>query len=670
MKTLGSAAVLPNVSVRFIVFGILLLLSLSTVANTQAYTQANALKNAQNKPTHLTQVQLQLKWQHQFQFAGYYAAIEKGFYRDVGLDVKLKEASPGINPIQQVLNGQAEFGVGTSELLLNFHQGDPLVVLAVIMQHSPLALATLASSGITNIHQLASKPIMIEPNSLELFAYLKNEGIDLKQLQHVEHNQQSKSLIDGQVSAISIYTTDEPFELANIGQDIQLFRPIMAGIDFYGDNLFTTQKMIKQQPGLVKDFHQASLKGWHYAMQHPEEIIDLILSQYSQRKTHAHLTYEAEKMREIMRPDLVEIGYINPGRWQHIAQTYAQLGLLPENFSLEGMLYQTHDLAYQQLKQQLYYALILLLIIGLLAGVFYRQFQLANMRQKRFEALFLNAPISLIEIDHQGKIFHWNHEASHTFHYTQDEALGKNMLDLLVLNKDVNTVRSVINEAFTQSHITFLENENKRKDNQKLLCRWSNMPIKDCLGNDKRIICMATDITQEKQIEAKLYQSAHYDNLTGLPNRALLLSLLKEAIADAKRHQSSLGVLFIDLNDFKPINDTYGHHVGDQVLKLTGLRIQQALRENDIAGRLAGDEFIAIIKNLNDPADLQKVINNIMRVVQVEMRVNELQLSITLSIGSSLYPQESQDIQQLIQLADQSMYKVKTASKDLKVNGK
>ena len=656
MKTLGSAAVIANFPLRFISMWVLLLLSSSTFANN--------LNNIQNIPSQLTQVQLQLKWQHQFQFAGYYAAIEKGFYQDVGLEVILKEATPGIDPIQQVLDGQAEFGVGTSEVLLNFHQGDPLVVLAVIMQHSPLALATLASSGITNIHQLASKPIMIEPNSLELFAYLKNEGIDLKQLQQVEHNQQTKKLINGQVGAMSVYSTDEPFELATIGRDVLLFKPIMAGIDFYGDNLFTTQKMVKQQPGLVEDFHQASLKGWHYAMQHPEEIIDLILSQYSQRKTRAYLTFEAETMREIMRPDLVEIGYMNPGRWQHIAQTYAQLGLLPEKTSLEGMLYQSPDLAYQKLKQQFYYALIMLLIIGLLAGVFYRQFHLANLRQKRYEALFLKAPISLIEIDQQYKIYHWNQEATNTFLYTKEEALGKNLLDLLVENKDVCIkVRSCINEAFTQGHITFLENENKRKDNQTLLCRWSNMPIESAHRNSRRIICMARDITQEKQTEALLYQSAHYDNLTGLPNRALLISLLKEAIADAKRHHSSLGVLFIDLNDFKPINDTYGHHIGDQVLKQTGLRIQQALRGNDIAGRLAGDEFIAIIKALNDPADLQKVIDNILRVFEAEISVEQLKLTITLSIGSSLYPQESQDIHQLISLADQSMYKAKSAFK-------
>lgn len=105
----------------------------------------------------LISVRLQLKWQHQFQFAGYYAAIEKGYYREHGLDVSLIEAGPGVDPIQVVLDGEAEFGVGTSELVLTHHRGEPVIVLAVIMQHSPLAIAALNTPQISNIHQVASQ---------------------------------------------------------------------------------------------------------------------------------------------------------------------------------------------------------------------------------------------------------------------------------------------------------------------------------------------------------------------------------------------------------------------------------------------------------------------------------------------------------------------------------
>ncbi|MDG6778126.1 diguanylate cyclase [Thiomicrorhabdus sp. zzn3] len=611
-------------------------------------------------PAALKPVKLQLKWQHQFQFAGYYAALEKGFYRDAGLDVSLVEADVGTDSIQAVLAGEAEFGVGTSELMVNYYHGDPVVVLAAIMQHSPLALATLKASGIANIHQLASQTLMIEPNSSELFAYLKNEGIELERLRLVEHSHHTQDLIDGKVEAMSIYTTDETFDFENRGVDYQLFRPSMSGIDFYGDNLFTTQSLIDRDPQLVDAFRQASLKGWKYAIRHPEEMIDLIVSKYSQRKTRAHLRYEAEKMSVLMEPDFVEIGYINPGRWQSMAHAYVQLGLLPETFKVDGMLYQLDkEHAYQQLKQQFYWALAVLLVVMLMAAIFYRLYRLANLRRKQFETLFLNAPISLMEVDQKGVIHNWNREAENTFLYSAEEAVGQNALDLLVPKHRAGSVDAMITSAWKSNQTTYSENLNIRKDGHELLCNWANMPIETEDKNHKHVICMARDITAEKEMEEKLYQAAHYDDLTGLPNRALVLSLLREALADAKRHQSRLAVLFIDLNEFKPINDSFGHQVGDEVLKQSGLRIRQALRRNDLVGRLSGDEFLAVIKDLKHEDHLQRVIDKIYQAIRPVIVVDDLKLNVSASIGFSVYPKDAQDVQKLIRMADQSMYQVK-----------
>jgi len=122
--------------------------------------------------TELDSVTLQLKWQHQFQFAGYYAAKEKGFYKDAGLDVTIVEATPDIDVVQEVITARAQFGVGTSELVLNRHRGEKVLVLGVVLQHSPLSLVTLQESGIDNIHKLLDRKVMIEANSSELFAYL------------------------------------------------------------------------------------------------------------------------------------------------------------------------------------------------------------------------------------------------------------------------------------------------------------------------------------------------------------------------------------------------------------------------------------------------------------------------------------------------------------------
>ncbi|MEO6845914.1 MAG: ABC transporter substrate-binding protein, partial [Chthoniobacterales bacterium] len=122
-------------------------------------------------------VTLQLKWRHQFQFAGYSAAIEKGYYRDAGLNVTLVEAKPDHDSVQAVLDGEADFGVGTSELILLRNKNKPVVILADIYQHSPLILLTRQDKA-EDIQSLHDKAIMIEPQSAELYAYFKYEGID------------------------------------------------------------------------------------------------------------------------------------------------------------------------------------------------------------------------------------------------------------------------------------------------------------------------------------------------------------------------------------------------------------------------------------------------------------------------------------------------------------
>lgn len=156
-------------------------------------------------------VTLQLKWTHAFQFAGYYAALEKGYYRDAGLDVQLLEATPGIDPLESVLSDQAQYGVGTSSLLLARKSGKPVVVLAAIFQHSPLVLVARedkSSKGTQGIHDIVGKRVMIEPQSDELIAYLKQEGITPDRLIQVPHSFRVEDLIEGRVDAMSAYVSN------------------------------------------------------------------------------------------------------------------------------------------------------------------------------------------------------------------------------------------------------------------------------------------------------------------------------------------------------------------------------------------------------------------------------------------------------------------------------
>jgi PAS domain S-box-containing protein len=287
----------------------------------------------------IEQVTLQLKWRHQFQFAGYYAAQQQGYYRDAGLNVTINPASPGKDPVRAVIDGAAQYGVGTSSLLLVRNAGKPVVVLAVIFQHSPYILLTKQFSASQTIHNLMGKRLMLEPQADELIAYLKSEGIPLESMQVSDHTFKITDLIVGNVDVMSGYVTDDPHELERAGFAYHAYTPRSAGIDFYGDNLFTTEDELKKHPERVKAFREASLKGWQYALQHPDKIIDLIISSYTPHADRSHLKYEAEQIRQLVQPDLVDIGYMHPGRWQHIVDIYSGLGMLPKNFDVNPFLF-------------------------------------------------------------------------------------------------------------------------------------------------------------------------------------------------------------------------------------------------------------------------------------------------------------------------------------------
>jgi diguanylate cyclase (GGDEF)-like protein len=340
------------------------------------------------------QVTLQLNWKHQFQFAGYYAAIEKGYYREAGFQVALVEASHGADPIDEVLAGRAQHGVGASELALRRAQGQPIVVLAVVLQQSPLVL--LARGAVTqSIHELAGKRIMLMPHETELYAYLQREGMPRGAMIELQHSFNPDDLIKGKVDAVSGYSTDEPFLLREARLPYSVFSPRASGIDFYGDTLFTSEAQVRKDRARVDAFRRASLRGWQYAMDNPGEIADLIRARYSDRHSREHLLFEAEEMRRLMQPQLVEIGYSNPGRWNHIASVYAEVGMLPPGRTLEGLAFDpTPAVDLTWLYRGLAAALLALAAIIALASYQWRQLAQIRALKARLEEQAIRDPLT------------------------------------------------------------------------------------------------------------------------------------------------------------------------------------------------------------------------------------------------------------------------------------
>jgi len=288
----------------------------------------------------LAPIRLQLKWKHQFQFAGYYAAIEKGFFAREGLRVELLEGVPGFTPSERLFTGQAEYAVDSTAILLQRQSGWKVVALAAIFQHSPNIVMTRRDRGLTTPQSLMGKRIMFtDPTDPECRAMLANEGVFPKDYTTVSHTWSIAPLVNGSVDAMSAYLTNEPFLMEQRGVAPGILYPNHYAVDFYGDCLTTSEGEIMEHPRRVEAFLRAVGDGWRYAMANPEEIADLILTRYPTSKTRQELLYEAEAMRKLILPDMVEIGHMNPARWKHIAQTYERLGMLPADFNMEGLLY-------------------------------------------------------------------------------------------------------------------------------------------------------------------------------------------------------------------------------------------------------------------------------------------------------------------------------------------
>ena len=309
-RTSGSACIIPAVLIAAIWF--------------TGIWSANA-SNLEN----LMPVTLQLPWVTQFQFAGYYTALEKGYYKSAGLDVTISEWQPGRVPVHEVLSGRADFGVTRGDLLLHRLKGQPLTALAVIFQHSASILLAKKDSHITSPHDMAGKRVMMlkGDEAAEFTAMFKNEGVRMDMIKYVPVSSDINELISGKTDVFFAYSTNEPYLLRQRKIAFVCISPRSYGIDFYGDCLFTSEKNIKKHLPTVKGFRSASLKGWNYAMKHPSEVIEFLIKKYHTRKTHAQLMFEAKAMKKLILPDLIQIGHMNPGRWQHMADIYFSLGM-------------------------------------------------------------------------------------------------------------------------------------------------------------------------------------------------------------------------------------------------------------------------------------------------------------------------------------------------------
>lgn len=287
---------------------------------------------AAESPESRDTIRVQLPGNHRFRFAGLYAAISKGFFGAAGLEVQLREGGVDVDPVAEVVAGRAEYGVSGPELLPRHFRGEPVVALAAIFQHAAEALIIRAGAGINRAEDLAGRRVMTRPErDVTIEAMLRRADLAPGDVQWVPHSGDFRDLTSGRVDAMSGDVTHEPYFMERRGVLALHLRPARRGIDFYGDCLFTSRAERADHPERVRSFRRETLRGWDYAMRHPEEIIKLIQLRYDPERTLPYLRFESLVMRQLILPDLVEMGHMSLTRWRHIAEVYRELDMIPEN---------------------------------------------------------------------------------------------------------------------------------------------------------------------------------------------------------------------------------------------------------------------------------------------------------------------------------------------------
>jgi ABC-type nitrate/sulfonate/bicarbonate transport system substrate-binding protein len=296
---------------------------------------------------------LQLHRDPQFEFAGYYAALWQGFYRDAGLDVEIRSGAPpggpAIDPVREVADGHAQFGTGTMRLVIRAAQGLPLTLLAPVFQRSGAALYYRADASYPSPGALLKAKIGRPPPSDiltdELTTALRVEGIDPAKLQYVllKPGEAVAALAEKRVDAAIGSAWDVPWQAHERGLALKFFDPADYRVEFYGDTLFTLQRIADADPAAVRSFRAASLKGWDYALQHENEIVGRLLAEQpiaaAASDPIGFANYQAEVARRLARYPGTPLGHSNRERWNRIQESLAAAGAMQRTVDVGDFVY-------------------------------------------------------------------------------------------------------------------------------------------------------------------------------------------------------------------------------------------------------------------------------------------------------------------------------------------
>jgi len=289
-----------------------------------------------------------------------------------------------------------------------------------------------------------------------------------------------------------------------------------------------------------------------------------------------------------------------------------------------------------------------------------------TIENKRYQHYLEVAGVFILVLDRDGNITMVNTMGCEVLGYQEADMIGKNWFDLCIPEPIRLSLKDLYNGIVqdNQPMLERFENEVINKSGKTLMVSWKNVLLIGDDGQVEGIISSGEDVTEVKKTEDRLAHLAHHDVLTGLPNRSLLTARLQHALQIANRQPTLLAVCFFDIDNFKHINDSYGHDVGDELLINLATLIGDVIRKQDTLARLGGDEFVLVLENIRDKTEVAVIIEKILTSFNLPMDIEGHRLSVTTSIGISLYPQDGLDVNSLIKYADTAMYQAKGNGKN------
>jgi len=603
-------------------------------------------------------------------------AKEKGFYAKEGLNVEIIERNPAKNNILQVENGEVEYGIADSSILLYRAKGHHLKVIASIFQHNPLVLLTRRDSGILSPYELKGKVVAYQAglDDAANTAMLSFAGLKAGDFTQVPHDFAHKKLISGEVDAIESYITNEPFKYKKDGHDINILNPMSYGIDLYGDNIITTDEEIANHPDRVKRFVHATMLGWQYAFDHKEEAV-MAIKKLNPKLDIDSLWYEAVMTEQLIMPKVIPIGTTSQERFEVISNLYLSLGMAKEGelkSALKDLIYNP-DQKENEYQKYIYPLLVGIIVLGVIALLLYlhnkRLKFLVKQQIKEIESYFEHFE-RLMEIQNN-MIVLTNAEqleyANRAFYaFTGFDSLeaflerSQALDSFFIPMEGCFDSRTLSNSEYWIDALMCL-NDNKQSvamlDSQGIIHTFA---VSITVFDDKRYILSFTDISSRMQKYDNMKNKATHDPLTGAYNRSFFDYYFYKVLETSRQNQKKLGIIMIDIDHFKLVNDTFGHDIGDIVLKSFVQIIDNSIRQEDNIIRWGGEEFI-LLANVTSHQEIQMIAENIRhKIASSEFDTVE---HITASLGVTIL-HNNEAIEKSIRRADEALYSAKAEGRN------